>query len=74
MGLFLMILGIFLALNILPVIFGFVGMDEGEDFLSGFLTAWVGEILIALAVGVMCLIIWLIATGWTMMQEPVEVY
>lgn len=74
MGLFLMLLGIFLALNILPVVFGFAAMDEGEDFLTGFLTAWLGEILIGVAIGVVCLIIWLIATGWTMMQEPVEVY
>lgn len=74
MGLFLFILGIFLVLNIAPVIFGFIALDEGEYFLGGFLGAWVAEIVIAAIGGVVWLIIWLISTGWTMMQAPPEIY
>ena len=69
-----MILGIFLAMNIFPVIYGFVTMEEGDDFLTGFLFAWGIELIIGGFVGVIILIVWLIATGWTMMQAPGEIY
>lgn len=74
MGLFLLILGIFLALNIFPIIAGFLSMDNGEGFMVGFLAAWAVEFIIAVIIGLFTLIIWLISTGWTMMQEPAEVY
>lgn len=74
MGLFLMILGIFLALNILPVIFGFAAMGDGDDFIDGFGAAWAVILFIIVAVGIIWFIVWLISTGWTMMQVPAEVY
>lgn len=74
MGLFLLILGIFLALNIFPVIFGLLAVEDGDYFLEGFVAAWTVEIILIGAIGFFWLVWWLISTGWTIMHEPTEVY
>lgn len=68
MGVFLFVLGIFLVLNVIPLIAGAVNFSYEGKFSDGFGIAWILEILFALGVGFIWIIVWLISTGWTMMQ------
>lgn len=71
MGLFLLILGIVLALNIFPVIAGIAG--GGVDyFFDEFLMAWGIQLIVIVVIGFIFLTIWLIVTGIDIMSNPPE--
>lgn len=71
MGVFLIILGILLALNVLPLIAGLFTLAD-DDFFMGFIGAWIVQGLIIGVILLILFIIWLISTGNEMLNAPPE--